>query len=154
MSKTRYLQQLGHSWYLRVKVPPDLQAVVRNTHIRRALRTRDLDEGNRRKWTALAQVRAFFDALAAGATTQLAPIAVGTSLPHTVPRLPVPSADVRAHAGLDALLEDWASTSALKTMQFQRRQTYKELRVSPCRLPLKSSTHNWRSPGTLRPGGH
>ena len=30
---------------------------------------------------------------------------------------------------MDALSEDWAATSSLKTVQFQRRQTYKELRA-------------------------
>ena len=130
MSNTRYLQQLGHSWYLRVKVPPNLQATVRNTHIRRALRTRDLDEANRRKWPALAQIRAFFNALTAGTTIPLAPIIVGTPVvPHDAAPIPVSSADLRAHAGLDALSDEWSNTSALKTVQFQRRQTYKELRA-------------------------
>ena len=50
MSKTRYLQRLGQSWYVRIKVPAALRDRVQNTHIRRALGTRDLDEAVRRKW--------------------------------------------------------------------------------------------------------
>ena len=53
MSKRHYLQQLGQSWYIRIKVPAALRGRVGNTHIRRALHTRDLDEANRRKWLAL-----------------------------------------------------------------------------------------------------
>ena len=130
MSKTRYLQQLGHSWYLRVKVPPELQARVRNTHIRRALGTRDLDEANRRKWPALAQVRAYLDGLRSGTTPPLASVASAppTLRPTTTP-IAMPTGTLRAHGGLDALAEDWASTSTLKTVQYQRRQAYTELRA-------------------------
>jgi integrase len=130
MSKTRYLQQLGHSWYLRVKVPPALQARVRNTHIRRALGTRDLDEANRRKWPALAHVRAYLDGLRSGNTPSLASVAIA---PPNVPPITTPiamsTATLRAHGGLDALSEDWATTSKLKTVQYQRRQAYAELRA-------------------------
>ncbi|MEH6421266.1 DUF6538 domain-containing protein [Pseudomonas sp. CGJS7] len=63
MSKTQYLQRLGQSWYLRVKVPRALQGHVGNTHLRRALGTRDLDEALRLKWPALAQIRAYLEAL-------------------------------------------------------------------------------------------
>lgn len=108
MSKTRYLQQLGHSWYLRVKVPPGLQITLRNTHIRRALRTRDLDEANRRKWPALAQLRAFFDALAAGATIEPVPIAVATtSLPPPFTATPAQATTYERRAGLRVWMLCW-----------------------------------------------
>ncbi len=64
MSKTQYLQRLGQSWYIRVKVPAALQGRVGNTLIRRALGTRDLDEAVRRKRGVLAQIRGHLDALA------------------------------------------------------------------------------------------
>lgn len=51
---TQYLQQLGHSWYVRVKVPRAAQAVIGNTHLRKALGTRDLDVANERKWAYVA----------------------------------------------------------------------------------------------------
>jgi integrase len=56
-SKTKYLQKLGHSWYVRIRVPPSLQAKVGNTHIRRALHTRNLDEANALKWAAIASIK-------------------------------------------------------------------------------------------------
>ncbi|WP_440986145.1 DUF6538 domain-containing protein [Xanthomonas sontii] len=71
MSKRHYLQQLGQSWYIRIKVPAALRGRVGNTHIRRALHTRDLDEANRRKWLALAQVRAYLDSLESGTRASL-----------------------------------------------------------------------------------
>lgn len=57
-NQLRYLQRLGHSWYARVKVPPSLQPIVKNTHIRQALHTRDLDEANRRKWKVVEGIKA------------------------------------------------------------------------------------------------
>lgn len=140
MSKTQYLQRLGHSWYLRVKVPRVLQAQVGNTHIRRALGTRDLDEAVRRKWPALAQVRAYLEALpsAPHSVRPLPPlrpnpahsaIAVNCN-PSQAPDLQLiaNSAEFTA-TGLDALLDKWLdSTGCLKTTRFQRLQAYRELR--------------------------
>lgn len=130
MSKTQYLQQLGKSWYLRVKVPSALQGRVRNTHIRRALHTRDLDEANRRKWPALAHVRAYFDSLERGAATSLSlHLPVGSTAPMPIEPQPRSDLELRPNTGLDALSEQWAETSTVKTVQFQRRQAYKELRA-------------------------
>lgn len=56
--QTRYLRRIGHSWYVRVKVPRRLQDVVGNTHIVKALHTRDLDEANRRKWRVVELIKA------------------------------------------------------------------------------------------------
>jgi integrase len=58
MNTTRYLQKLGFSWYVRVKVPDSLQPIVGNTHIRKALHTRDLDEANRKKWKMVEAIKA------------------------------------------------------------------------------------------------
>ena len=135
MRKTQYLQRLGQSWYVRVKVPATLQSRVRNTHIRRALGTRDLDEAVRRKWAAIAQVRAYFDSVAGSlpVRSSLAAIAVNcnSTLPDSLPtRLQlIAQAGVRPSEGLDALLEKWLETSQLKTVRFQRRQAYNELRA-------------------------
>ena len=130
MSKTQYLQQLGKSWYLRVKVPAGLQGKVRNTHVRRALHTRDLDEANRRKWPALAHVRAYFDELEQGTATH--PSLLLQCVPAH-PKLseskPNPDLGLRPNDGLDALSEQWATTSTVRTVQFQRKQAYKELRA-------------------------
>ena len=87
MAKRLYLQQLGLSWYLRVKVPLPLQSKVGNTHIRRALGTRDLDEANRRKWRALAQVHEYFDALSTGDTTQRLPDPLRLGSVHAIAQL-------------------------------------------------------------------
>lgn len=53
----RYLQKLGLSWYVRVKVPASLQAVVGNTHIRKALHTRDLSVAEKLKWAEVARIK-------------------------------------------------------------------------------------------------
>jgi len=58
LNSTRYLQKIGHSWYVRVKVPKSLQEIVGNTHIRRALHTRDLDKANHLKWAMVAIIKA------------------------------------------------------------------------------------------------
>lgn len=55
--KNRYLQKLGHSYYVRVRVPPRLQQHFGGTHIRRALHTRDINEANRLKWSVVAQIK-------------------------------------------------------------------------------------------------
>lgn len=139
MSKTQYLQRLGQSWYLRVKVPRPLQGRVGNTHIRRALGTRDLDEAVRRKWPALAQVRAYLEALAGNAPTLGLSPRPFTPTPQAIaincnpaPLRPLQSiARANGHgAELDALLNQWLeSTGCLKTTAFQRRQAYHELRA-------------------------
>ena len=135
MSKKRYLQQLGHSWYIRIKVPAGLRDKVGSTHIRRALHTRDLDEANRLKWPAILQIHQHIEALATAGTISelrfsgprttslvLIPAAVG---PHPAASNP----DLRPTSGLDVLSEEWAMTSTVKTVQFQRKQVYKELRA-------------------------
>lgn len=139
MSKTQYLQRLGQSWYLRVKVPRALQRQVGNTHIRRALGTRDLDEAVRRKWAALAQVQAYLQALPAAQAGPRPPLPKlpAASGPFAVNCNPPPHPGLQsiAHApaftdaGLDGLLERWLDSSGcLKTTRFQRRQAYAELR--------------------------
>lgn len=130
MSKRLYLQQLGMSWYLRVKVPAPLQSKVGTTHIRRALGTRDLDEANRRKWAALSEVGEYFDALRTSEATQpFSTARRGTSGSAIRSLAPAPNPDLRAHEGLDGLAEQWALTSHCKTTQFQRRQVYGALRA-------------------------
>lgn len=62
-SALRYLRKIGHSWYVRIKVPPKLREVVGNTHIVRALRTRDLDEANRLKWAKVEEIKAHLERL-------------------------------------------------------------------------------------------
>jgi integrase len=62
--KLRYLQRLGYSWYVRVTIPPSLrQHFNGQTHVRRALHTKDLDEANARKWSAVALIKKEFSRL-------------------------------------------------------------------------------------------
>lgn len=136
MSKTQYLQRLGQSWYLRVKVPRALQGRVGNTHIRRALGTRDLDEAVRRKWSALAQVRAYLEGLSAASSSRPAPprllnaIAINCNPAPALDLQLIANADAHPAASLDSLLEQWLdSTGCLKTTRFQRQQAYRELRA-------------------------
>lgn len=62
-SRMSYLQKLGNSYYIRVKVPPSLQAIVGNTHIRKALHTRSLDVANMLKWPLLASIKRHLEKL-------------------------------------------------------------------------------------------
>lgn len=132
MSNKRYLQRLGQSWYIRIKVPAGLQDKVGNTHIRRALHTRDLDVANRLKWSAILQVHKHFERLTTGASSELTLSKPEAVLPASASapdgNLAASLSGLRPTSGLDALAEEWAATSALKTVQFQRQQAYKELR--------------------------
>lgn len=131
MSKNRYLQRLGHSWYIRIKVPTALRDTIKSTHIRRALHTRDLDEANRRKWAAVAQVHAYLQAQASNPSRDLCLAIPDPRATTPVAPLLGPQVDLhnlRPSMGLDSLSEEWAATSSLKTVRFQRQQAYKELR--------------------------
>lgn len=132
MSKKQYLQQLGQSWYVRIKVPAALLGRVGSTHIRRALHTRDLDEANRRKWQVIVQVRSYLNSLENGVVTSLSlhvpSDGRAVSAQPLLNQQQTAYLDLRPTTGLDALSEEWANTSALKTVQFQRKQAYKELR--------------------------
>lgn len=55
--RMQYLQRLHLSYYVRIKVPPSLQSKVGNTHIRKALHTRSLDEANHLKWPMIARIK-------------------------------------------------------------------------------------------------
>jgi hypothetical protein len=63
--KTRYLRKIGHTWYVRVKVPRPLQqAYPGRTHVIFTLDTRDLNEAYRRKWDRVAAIKRSFVATA------------------------------------------------------------------------------------------
>jgi integrase len=129
VSKTQYLQQLGRSWYLRVKIPASLREKVGSTHIRRALHTRDLDEANRRKWAALAHVHTYLDALATGGSTETSmPTGFNAPTPSTLKLPTVASTEPGTTRRLDALSQEWADATQSKTLRFQRLQVYRELR--------------------------
>ena len=50
---TKYLQQRGHQWWVRITVPRTLVHLL-GTHLRESLRTSDLKVANRRKFEVLA----------------------------------------------------------------------------------------------------
>jgi integrase len=57
----RYLRRIGHSWYVRVKVPRPLQgAYPGRSHVLVALGTRDLDEAYRVKWKIVDRINEDF----------------------------------------------------------------------------------------------
>jgi len=134
--KTRYLQRLGQSWYVRVKVPAVLQKRVGNTHIRRALGTRDLDEANRRKWAVVERIQAHLDGLRAG-HVGLIPIPLGkesapasaspppalqVELPQVLRARPEPHG-----ADLEALLHEWLLVAdCIEQTKRQHRQAVLE----------------------------
>jgi integrase len=59
----KFLQRRGLSWYVRVRVPPSLQKFYSNTHVRRALNTKDKREAERRKLAVVAAIKAEFERL-------------------------------------------------------------------------------------------
>ena len=65
----KYLQRLHLSYYVRVKVPPSLQKIVGNTHVRKALHTRSLDEANQLKWPMIARIKRELEKLKTSDTT-------------------------------------------------------------------------------------
>jgi integrase len=144
MSSTRYLQQIGHSWYVRVKIPQALQGRLKNTHVRCALGTRDLAEANRLKWAVVAQIQSSFAGCVRGpaaASDQVAGVgsSPGDATTHsetlavTAP-VPLPQRLLRASsvgsATLDELQDQWLESAdyLLQTKQ-QHRQAYGELRA-------------------------
>jgi integrase len=56
-SPDQYLQQVGRTWYARVRVPPSLQKHVGQTHIRRSLKTGDKATANRLKHAAVGHIK-------------------------------------------------------------------------------------------------
>jgi integrase len=52
------LKRRGHTYYVRVAVPPELRRVVGAEEVLRTLKTRDLAEANRRKHAAIATLQA------------------------------------------------------------------------------------------------
>ena len=51
-----YLQQEGLSWYVRVRVPQDIQCVIGKKEIKKTLKTRDKLEAERFKYAVIAQI--------------------------------------------------------------------------------------------------
>ncbi|MFX4219705.1 MAG: DUF6538 domain-containing protein [Thalassobaculum sp.] len=71
MRDRQYLIQRGHTWYLRMAVPKDLQRKISKTdrpqrHVVQTLRTRDIDVARKRRWEAKAAWEAQFKRLAMG----------------------------------------------------------------------------------------
>ena len=126
----RYLQRIGNSWYVRVKVPRKLQALFKNTHIRRALGTRDLDRANELKWAHIKAIKASFAKAARG------PVPAGKLDPHTEDARKYREAliEVRAEGADDQIevLEDFAVDYAQE-------------------LERKIGDENVRATGTLSP---
>lgn len=109
MSKNRYLQRLGHSWDIRIKVPTSLRGTIKSTHIRRALHNRDLDEATRRKWAAVAQVHAYLQAQASNPGHDVCLAIPAPTATTPVAPLPCPQDDLhnlRPSMGLDSLSEE------------------------------------------------
>lgn len=59
----QYLQKIGNTYYARVKVPRTLQATVKQTHLRRSLKTGSRIEANLRKHTVVSEIKAELAAL-------------------------------------------------------------------------------------------
>src|SRR5262245_61262195 len=60
----KYLQQRGDSWYVRIRVPPSLQAAAGGaTHLREALHTKDKAIAERRKWPVITKLKKRLDEL-------------------------------------------------------------------------------------------
>src|SRR5689334_16524329 len=66
MVDTKYLQRRGLVWYARVRVPPKLRSIVGDTHLRKSLKTKSLAEAQRRRWRAVAEIKAHLDKMSRG----------------------------------------------------------------------------------------
>ncbi len=66
MTNPKFLQRRGLSWYVRVRVPPALQAAAGSTHIRKALGTKNRAEAERKKWKVVAEIKAHLEELRRG----------------------------------------------------------------------------------------
>lgn len=135
MTNTSYLQRIGNRWYVRVKIPRELRAHLRNTHIRRTLGTGDLAEANRRKWPALALIQSELERvrLAHGGRVRADGAGAHTAI-HEGSALALPERLTRPLVGevqkLDALVERWLdSADYLAQTKQQHQQAYRELRT-------------------------
>lgn len=63
-SATQYLKLRGLTWSVSVPVPRPLRPIVGNTHIRKSLHTRSLDEANTLKHAVVAQIKEYLAGLA------------------------------------------------------------------------------------------
>lgn len=61
----QYLQKVGNTYYARVKVPRTLQRTVKQTHLRRSLKTSSRAEANLRKHSVVSEIKAELAALRA-----------------------------------------------------------------------------------------
>lgn len=59
----QYLQKVGNTYYARVKVPRTLQRLVKQTHLRRSLKTSSRAEANLRKHAVVSEIKAELAAL-------------------------------------------------------------------------------------------
>lgn len=59
----QYLQKVGNTYYARVKVPRTLQRTVKQTHLRRSLKTSSRAEANLRKHAVVSEIKAELAAL-------------------------------------------------------------------------------------------
>jgi integrase len=59
----QYLQKVGNTYYARVKVPRTLQRLVKQTHLRRSLKTSSRAEANLRKHSVVSEIKAELAAL-------------------------------------------------------------------------------------------
>jgi integrase len=62
---TRYLQQRRQTWFVVVEVPPSIRAKL-GRRIKRTLRTRDINLARARRWQAVADIQAQFEAARRG----------------------------------------------------------------------------------------
>lgn len=62
-SPDQYLQKIGNTYYARVKVPRTLQRMVKQTHLRRSLKTGSRTEANLRKHTVVSELKTELAAL-------------------------------------------------------------------------------------------
>lgn len=131
MSKTLYLQRLGQSWYVRIKVPASIRSRVGTTHIRRALGTRDLDEANRRKWSAVAEIQRQFDRVSGHHLALLTgvPVPPVEDAPMSLPARLVAPVEISSKS-LDVLIDAWLDGSdyIAQTRQ-QHKHAYLGLRA-------------------------
>lgn len=69
----QYLQKVGNTYYARVKVPRTLQKTVKQTHLRRSLKTNSRADANLRKHAVVSELKAELAALRTAPLTDNTP---------------------------------------------------------------------------------
>ncbi|MFW5833391.1 MAG: DUF6538 domain-containing protein [Pseudomonadota bacterium] len=149
MPDHRYLQRRREGWYVRIRVPQDLVAVLGRTHVVRSLQTKESSAARAKRWLVLGQLHSQFDAIrASGAdapalASPAAPVPETMRAPlcHTPPPRPLSTCDERRSAGES---RQRRSVQRLRPTGSERRLAVAAPAPSPIAAPsLENLSESW-----------